>query len=354
MRKLAAALEAMNEYGGKAIPFLFIVDFDGKSPIVLRLEELDRRGIRYEIHGRGNAEPASAAPPPLFFQADPPSYERYQRAFDLAMRHLQRGDTYLLNLTFPSPIRANYSLHDIFQYSHAPYKLYVPRRFTVFSPETFVRIADGRVHSYPMKGTISADLPDAERLILSDEKEFAEHNTIVDLIRNDLSMVASDVRVEAFRFLQRVHTHRGALLQVSSHISGRLPADHTSRLGDIFRRLLPAGSISGAPKARTVEIIRQAEAYERGFYTGVFGLFDGKCLDSAVMIRYVEQTLGGLVYKSGGGITAMSRPQEEYQELVQKIYVPIARNLAHRTGAGAPFGMAQPALQPSPSDAMGM
>ncbi|OGU77880.1 MAG: hypothetical protein A2279_07140 [Stygiobacter sp. RIFOXYA12_FULL_38_9] len=86
--------------------------------------------------------------------------------------------------------------------------------------------------------------------------------------------------------------------------------------------MLPAGSISGAPKKKTVEIIQNAEKLERGYYTGVFGYYDGNNLDSAVMIRFIEQTAEGLVYRSGGGITFMSDVNSEYQELIDKVYVP--------------------------------
>ncbi len=88
--------------------------------------------------------------------------------------------------------------------------------------------------------------------------------------------------------------------------------------------MLPAGSISGAPKKKTLEVIAEAEQYTRGYYTGVFGIFDGENIDSGVMIRFLEQGPDGLIYKSGGGITAMSNIHEEYQELTDKIYVPLA------------------------------
>jgi para-aminobenzoate synthetase component 1 len=86
---------------------------------------------------------------------------------------------------------------------------------------------------------------------------------------------------------------------------------------------LPAGSISGAPKKKTVEIIKDAEGYERGYFTGIFGIFDGKDLDSSVMIRFIESIDSKLCYKSGGGITFMSKPELEYQEMIDKVYVPI-------------------------------
>jgi len=112
-------------------------------------------------------------------------------------------------------------------------------------------------------------------------------------------------------------------LQVSSEISGTLPKNYYSNLGNIFRKLLPAGSISGAPKAKTLQIIHEAETYSRGFYTGVFGYFDGSKLDSGVMIRFIKKENEKLFFCSGGGITAKSNHQNEYNELIDKVYVPI-------------------------------
>jgi para-aminobenzoate synthetase component 1 len=136
-------------------------------------------------------------------------------------------------------------------------------------------------------------------------------------------MVSTNVAVTRFRYLDRIHTNRGDLLQMSSEISGDLPADYLSRLGDILFTLLPAGSVTGAPKKKTVQIIRKVEVYERGFYTGIFGYFDGKDLESAVSIRFIEETADGLVFKSGGGITALSDIRSEYEEMIKKIYVPV-------------------------------
>ncbi len=173
-----------------------------------------------------------------------------------------------------------------------------------------------------MKGTIDALIPDAESRILADPKELAEHTTIVDLIRNDLNGVATGVAVERFRYVERVATHNGAILQVSSLITGRLPADYRDRLGTIVFALLPAGSVSGAPKRRTVEIILRTEKAPRGYFTGVAGYFDGTALDCGVLIRFIEAAGDGLCFRSGGGITAMSDARSEYDEMVAKVYVP--------------------------------
>ena len=193
----------------------------------------------------------------------------------------------------------------------------------MLSPETFVQIRGTVITSYPMKGTIDATIPCAKDIILNDPKEIAEHATIVDLIRNDLSRVANEVEVKRYRYIEKLTTNKKDLLQVSSEISGRLYDNYLEKLGDIIFMLLPAGSICGAPKAKTLEIIRKAENYERGFYTGICGYFDGENLDSGVMIRFLEQEGEDLIFKSGGGITAKSEIKKEYEELIQKVYVPV-------------------------------
>ena len=174
-----------------------------------------------------------------------------------------------------------------------------------------------------MKGTIDASIPDAEKIILNDEKELSEHVTIVDLIRNDLSTVASNVQVKRFRYIDKINTNQKDLLQVSSEICGDLEKDFGSRIGSILISLLPAGSISGAPKNKTIEIIQATENEKRWYYTGVAGYFDGQNLDSGVMIRFIEQEGSQFYYRSGGGITSQSKMESEYQEAIDKIYVPL-------------------------------
>lgn len=268
-------------------------------------------------------EPGAGSPPSGFrFEISPVPFSRYAEAFSLVQKNILHGNSFLLNLTFPTVIETDLSLEAIFLHSRAPYKLFYKDRFVLFSPESFVRIRDGRIFSFPMKGTIDAAVPNAEEVLMNNEKELWEHNTIVDLIRNDLSMVAKDVEVTRYRFIDRVKTHKNELLQVSSEIRGRLEADWRSRLGEILLQLLPAGSISGAPKKKTTEIIAQAEGEKRGYFTGIFGIFDGTSLDSGVMIRYIERTNDGLQFRSGGGITGHSEAHKEYNEMIEKVYVP--------------------------------
>jgi para-aminobenzoate synthetase component 1 len=307
----------------KGESFLFGIDFRLKNGFVLRPDEAAHQGIFFDINGKTNQRNDLHLNSNFSFEHFPVSFEVYQQAFNNVMCHLQRGDTYLLNLTFPTPLKSDLTLKQLFQLSRAPYKLVCNNQFLVFSPESFVKIDYGIISSYPMKGTIDASLPDAEKKILENEKEFFEHNTIVDLIRNDLSMVSTGVKVKRFRYIDRIVTNRKELLQVSSEISGNLPSDWTSRLGEILFTLLPAGSVTGAPKEKTVQIISETETYERGFYTGICGYFDGKALDSGVMIRFIENIGGNLVFKSGGGITALSDAKDEHEEMIHKVYVPV-------------------------------
>jgi len=313
----------MNEYGAKGIPFWFMVDFEMQQPLVIPSAKVDAYSILYDLEGFRNYKIADPISDNHYFRLkEAVSLERYSAAFNYCNQQLMLGNSYLLNLTFPSEIETDLSLKEIFHRSQSKYKLWYKDELLCFSPETFIKIADGKIYSFPMKGTIDASIPHAQEIMLNDEKETAEHYTIVDLIRNDLSMVAEKVKVEQFRYIDEIATNNKKLLQVSSKISGILPKDYACRIGEILYTLLPAGSVSGAPKKKTLEIIQQAENYKRGYYTGVFGHFDGVNLISAVMIRFIEKIDGKLYYKSGGGITTRSNLHNEYQELLNKIYLP--------------------------------
>lgn len=287
-----------------------------KKPMIWRLPEVDPNELLFEFNGSSRSGDASITP-------DPISLETYTTKFDIVMNHLEYGDSFLTNLTIKTRIDSTVGLRELFDMSRAKYKFWLKNSFLVFSPETFVKIKDGMIFSYPMKGTIDASIPGAEEKILSNKKEMAEHVTIVDLIRNDLSMIASDVTVSRFRYIDRIRTRGRDLLQVSSEIRGKLLPEFSADPAGGFLSLLPAGSITGAPKHKTLEVIREAESEERGYYTGICGLFDGQSLDSGVMIRFIEQAGTHLYYRSGGGITTQSDVISEYKEVQDKIYVPI-------------------------------
>ncbi len=330
----------MNDLGKTGRPFFFALNFELTEGMVWAdpLSNGDgfsdtagvsaAAGIRFQVGAYGNLPPAPAVMPPLpagDWRVAAGDTAAYAAAFDKVQAGLRRGDSFLLNLTGRTLVETTRTPWQMLLAARAPYKFYWPGRFICFSPEAFVRIENDTIRTYPMKGTAPAAAPDAKARLLADYKETCEHYTIVDLMRNDLNRVAEQVGVNRFRYAERIETPAGGLWQTSSEISGRLSASWRAHIGELFMALLPAGSVSGAPKAATLALIRAAEQRPRGYYTGVFGYFDGRDLDSAVAIRFMETdeaAAGRYHFHSGGGITIHSRCEEEYRELREKIVLP--------------------------------
>ena len=388
-------IDKINQLASQDEPFLFVINYQGDKAFIRLLSDINPEECLFDFEGRGNLSHAwketwkegtwkeetwkkkisEEEISETTWQIEPPLYEDYERSFNIVKSNIMAGNSYLTNLTCRVPVSCNLSLEDIFHRAKGKYKLQLKRKrtqaedkahlkeenieenltpFVCFSPETFVRIKGGRIYSYPMKGTLDASLPNAEKQLMEDRKEAAEHATIVDLIRNDLSRVAEDVRVDKYRYIDVLHTNKGNILQTSSEISGRLPEDYPHHLGEILDAQLPAGSITGAPKDKTMQIIQEAEGYDRGFYTGIMGIYDQGELNSAVMIRFIEEETSPvdfeadgeknfnasegkgdeasegkrdeasrkLYFKAGGGITSKSDCRKEYEEVIQKIYLP--------------------------------
>jgi para-aminobenzoate synthetase component I len=318
-------IQEMNKLGQDNCPFLFIIGFDTKKNIVIRLDQIDPEQIKWSFNN------SSGKSKTLHYSSEIIAFEKYKKAFLGVKSELKQGNSFLCNLTASSKLNTKHTLLDFYEASSAKYKVYLKDNFTFFSPESFIKInAEGIISSFPMKGTINANTENAQATVLNDKKETFEHTTIVDLIRNDLSKICEKIWVERFRFLDKIKKESGdALVQVSSEVKGKLPDYWKNQIGSLIFELLPAGSITGAPKAKTLEIIKNNEKHlhqagKRNFYTGISGIFDGKTLDSAVNIRFIEQLQNGnLCYKSGGGITHLSNLENEYEELRQKIYVPV-------------------------------
>ena len=309
--------DRLNSLGKERRGFLFISDFGAKELVLIPLDELQGKDIEYEINADYKYKKHTHN-----LKKTPIDFDQYKKKFDYVIDKIKSGDTYLLNLTAETKIETELSLKEIFKISNAHYKLRYKDKFVCFSPEKFVQIKDNVISTFPMKGTIDADIPHAKSVILANEKEMAEHIMVVDLLRNDLNIVSKNVRVESFRYITSIDAGEKKLLQVSSHISGDLDEKWHENIGDILKNLLPAGSISGTPKKSTLDIIKELENYERGFFSGVFGIYDGKTFDSGVMIRFIEKKDNGHVYKSGGGITLESDVESEYKEMLDKIYIP--------------------------------
>jgi len=309
--------EQLNYYGSLKEPFFFMVSYDLKQFEVIPLKNLPS-DIKYEINDKAKVSKEN-----LTLEKKPISLAQYKKKFLSIQEQIRAGNSYLLNLTAKTPIETALSLDEIYEKACSKFKLQYKNQFVCFSPERFVQIKNNTIATFPMKGTIDAKIKNAKTLILNDEKEKAEHVMVVDLLRNDLSIVAKKVRVKKFRYTELVQAGNKTLLQISSKITGTLPNNWHENIGDILLKLLPAGSITGTPKKKTIEILEQVENYKRGYYTGIFGIYDGKNLDSSVMIRFIEKTKKNrFFYKSGGGITCDSNCWSEYQELMDKIYIP--------------------------------
>ena len=307
----------------KHIPFFFIIDFLQENFIFKKLDELIYCkdilvkfpffvNYKYEeiINSNINLKP-------LIFPK-----KEFNKKFKKVHQQITIGNSYLTNLTFKIPLKNQESLKTMFDSSKSKYKLYIKNNFVCFSPETFIKIIDNKIFTYPMKGTIDYSIKNSKNILMNSEKEQSEHATIVDLLRNDLNMISHNVHLKKFRYIEKIKSHKKTILQTSSEISGILIKNYINKIGSILEKILPAGSISGAPKQKTVEIIQSIESYNRGFYTGISGIFDGKNFDSCVLIRFIEKINNKLFYKTGAGIHYLSNPKDEFKEIKDKIYVP--------------------------------
>ena len=240
------AIKRMNQFGQHHRPFVFIINYLQDASYIEEVAAVDSTELLYNLNGFTNQATSTEKYTPSFsakpansihWQPSAESFYSYQRSFNIVRQNILAGNSFLTNLTCRTPVETNLTLKDIYCYSKAMYKLWVRDAFTVFSPEIFIRIHNGRIYSYPMKGTINASTPSADRLLINDPKETAEHATIVDLIRNDLSMVAEQVSVSRYRYIDKLQTNQGSILQTSSEIQGVLPDDYLTNLGSIIFRL---------------------------------------------------------------------------------------------------------------------
>ena len=315
--------DLMDDLSLKKVPFFFMVDFLLEKVEVFQENEIEEESLLIDFQNFNNIKTTEAENAEIELKILSESAENYRKGFDFVQENLRQGNSYLTNYTVKTEIAINLTLKEIFYHSKAKYKVWYNDEFVFFSPETFVEIIDDQIYTHPMKGTIEASIENAVEILKNDVKEKAEHFTVVDLLRNDLSMVADEVQVDEFQRIDFIKTQQKDLYAMSSKISGKLKPEFQNKIGTVMKTLLPAGSILGAPKPKTLEIIAEAENYDRGFYTGVCGWFDGENLDSCVMIRFIEKENGKLFFKSGGGITHLSKFADEYNEMKNKIYVPI-------------------------------
>jgi len=316
----------MNLWGARKRPFIFIIDYEMEKILLATLDELKPDQLLYNFNARSNEPVLFTSQPADILAHQVLSKEDYFTKYNRVLAEINKGNSYLLNLSTKIKLSTPSTLLELYKQASAKYKLYLPNQFICFSPETFIKTVKGEIFTHPMKGTINASDPEAREKLLADQKENAEHATIVDLMRNDLSMIAQKVTVSRFKYLDKIESRNKSLWQMSSEIRGTLKPEFTQSPGDLLFALLPAGSISGAPKKKTAEIIQQVEGEKRNYYTGICGIFDGQDIDSGVMIRFIEKEEEALYYRTGGGLTAQSNFENEFQELIDKIYVPTNRD----------------------------
>ena len=216
-------------------------------------------------------------------------------------------DTYrALRMTNPSPYMFYFSSDDI--------------EIAGASPETLVKLENGVLHTFPLAGTRPRGNTDEEDLalekeLLADEKELAEHNMLVDLGRNDIGRISKigSVEVEKYMNIER-YSH---VMHIGSTVRGIIRDDKDAL--DAVDSILPAGTLSGAPKLRACELICELENNKRGIYGGAIGYIDftGN-LDTCIAIRLAFAKNGKVFVRSGAGIVADSIPENEYQECINK------------------------------------
>lgn len=281
------------------------------------LVELIRKGVpQFHIKGRLTSEFR-----PLFDK------ETYCAMVDKAKYYIKEGDIFQVVLSNRLEADFEGSLLDAYRVlrttNPSPYMFYFSSddiEIAGASPETLVKLEDGVLHTFPLAGTRPrgrTEQEDAalEAELLADEKELAEHNMLVDLGRNDIGKISSfgSVEVEKYLSIERF-SH---VMHIGSTVRGQLKEGRTAL--DAVDAVLPAGTLSGAPKLRACEIIDELEDNKRGIYGGAIGYLDftGN-LDTCIAIRLAFQKNGKVFVRSGAGIVADSVPEKEYQECINK------------------------------------
>ena len=252
----------------------------------------------------------------------------YKERFRGVKDYIVSGDVYQVNLTFPFEMEWNgdpLAIHARFRVAqpvtHGAIVALGDPTVLSWSPELFFRISNGTVRSRPMKGTMRRGVGRAEdrRLaaeLRADPKQRAENLMIVDLIRNDIARMSEigSVRVPELYHVETYPT----LHTMTSTVEGRIRPGLTAR--DIFHALFPCGSITGAPKIRAMEIIRELETAERGAYCGGIGYFapDGSACFNVAIRTLSAYSDGAAVYGAGGGVVHDSKWDAEYDECLLK------------------------------------
>lgn len=325
---------AIDNLKGRAMALAAVPVDDADSEAELR--------ARYDAAARRTAElvrrlAEAPAPEPLSLGAEPdedPDFdssmtrEEYEAGVERIREYIRAGDAFqvVLSQRLRFDLRATpFALYRALRsLNPSPYLYFLELdgvSLVGSSPEVLVRVEDGKVIVRPIAGTRPRGrTPDEERAfaddLCSDEKELAEHRMLVDLGRNDVGRVAEygSVTVPDLMVVER-YSH---VMHLVSQVEGTLRAGLGAM--DVFRACFPAGTVSGAPKVRAMEIIDELETVRRGPYAGAVGYFayGGRSMDTAITIRTVVSTAGAAFVQAGAGIVADSDPAREYEETLNK------------------------------------
>lgn len=255
------------------------------------------------------------------------SRERYKEMVEKAKHYIHEGDIFQVVLSNPMEAEAEGSLFDTYRVlrttNPSPYMFYFTSddiELVGASPETLVKLEDGTLHTFPLAGTrprgkTRAEDEALEADLLADEKERAEHNMLVDLGRNDIGKISTigSVYVEKYMTIER-YSH---VMHIGSTVAGTIRPDMDAV--DAVDSILPAGTLSGAPKLRACQIIDELEGRKRGVYGGAIGYLDfAGNLDTCIAIRLAFKKNGRVTVRSGAGIVADSVPDKEFEECCNK------------------------------------
>ena len=275
-------------------------------------------------NGKKREEPGGkllGAVTPLF------SKERYCGMVKRAKRHIYEGDIFQIVLSNRLSAPFEGSLLNTYRVlrtiNPSPYMFYFSGtdvEVAGASPETLVKLENGVLHTFPLAGTRPRGKTEAEdkaleQELLADEKELAEHNMLVDLGRNDLGKISKfgTVEVEKLRSIERF-SH---VMHIGSTVRGEIRDDKDAL--DAIEAVLPAGTLSGAPKIRACQLIGELENNKRGIYGGAIGYIDftGN-MDTCIAIRIAYKKNDKVFVRSGAGIVADSDPEKEFEECLNK------------------------------------
>ena len=253
--------------------------------------------------------------------------EKYCQMVETAKHYIHEGDIFQVVLSNPMRAKAEGSLFDTYRVLRAtnpsPYMFYFSSddiEIAGASPETLVKLDHGKLSTFPLAGTrprgkTKQEDRELEEGLLKDEKELAEHNMLVDLGRNDIGRISKIGTVEVEKYMSVEHFSQ--VMHIGSTVAGELREDKDAI--DAVDSILPAGTLSGAPKFRACQIIEELEQSKRGIYGGAIGYLDfAGNLDSCIAIRLVYKKKGEICIRSGAGIVADSVPEKEFEECCNK------------------------------------